>query len=149
MVSMRESVELATRPLTSTQLYDPTFGNIDDLIYALFQAEAESGGATLHAGNHSKPTEGFIVAIHQGELRLRGMMNPDIVRAWLETVARPLLSLTTSHIGIWTDKATDETYLDVVQVVDSFESAMELAARNEQVAFWDAFENKEVRVSPR
>lgn len=139
------TVELAERPLVSTDLYDPTFGDLDVTTMKLTDAESVGGG-TFHAANLTTPTEGFAVAIPDAELVVSGNAPRSIVRAWLDSVARPCLSKAAQFVGCWKDSTTNKLYLDVVAVVQDADEAIRLAQQYGQLAIFDLLNKREIRI---
>lgn len=52
----------------------------------------------------------------------------------------------TPYVGVWTDTLTGKVWVDNVVIVDDRAAALELAARNGELAIWSFAESKEVRL---
>ncbi len=101
----------------------------------LDQLKGGETGATVRPSGELV-TSGVVVAIEDSpELRIAGPDRPRMVAEWLESSADLLQADSTRCVGAWLDSA-GRLCLDVVEVVDTLERALELGrARQEEAVF--------------
>lgn len=100
---------------------------------------ARATGGTVSTTDTSVPSAGYVLGIAGlGAVLPKG--NIDAIAHWVA------LHLDASHVGIWSDSATGETYLDVVRVIADRSIAELLAKATGEIAIWDLANKVEVRV---
>jgi hypothetical protein len=66
---------------------------------------------------------------------------------WVGITEADLASVYTGHlVGVWRDKDTGKTWVDVVEYRESLGDAVELARHHNQIAIWDNANGVEVRL---
>lgn len=94
-------------------------------------------GFTLTSDGEHADT-GCAVGLKGFELRTQFLPSPELIFAWLLQVSqRYYETLDTVGVGGWRDERSGLFYLDVNRVVSNAAQARELAAEQEQLAFYD------------
>lgn len=107
-----------------------------------------SGGCTIAAFNHNKrPASGFAVAI-KGKEKQTDRFNVFQCQGIHDYLVENESDLVPQgrYFGCWKDSETGKYFLDIVQIVDTQEEAIELGKDNEQIAIYCLHEGKEIRL---
>lgn len=66
---------------------------------------------------------------------------------WVGITEADLDSVYTGHlVGVWNDKDTGKTWVDVVEYRENLGDAVVLAKEHNQIAIWDNSNQKEIRL---
>lgn len=113
------------------------------------KAVREGGGFTYNAVTGSVPTTGFVVSPYKD--RERKISKNEVT---VDTLAQftidnwDLLKQNGNYLGGWYNPNDDKVYLDVSTIVDSANSANDLAWATKQLEFYDLEKGVSVAVTP-
>lgn len=86
---------------------------------------------------------GYFVALHGGiKLDRKSHIAPE---NWVRYMGSDFEGV--SHlIGVWTDHETGTVYIDPVEHIADYETAVAHATQRGELAIWDAREDREIRI---
>lgn len=112
----------------------------------LAETVALYGGFTLDVREMSHPETGWVVSTHpEFEHTVRWVVSASDIAEYLFNHV-VLLHEPGKLMGVWLDRESGITYLDVVSIVPTFEGAVALAAKYGQLAVYHLDTATEIRI---
>jgi hypothetical protein len=110
-------------------------------------AVINNGGATFNLVTGTSPTSGYIVS-DEGQEEVTKLFGGAVAKEMLITSAIKkyisdkgfILSLSDKNLGAWVD--SNKLYLDISVVYDNEQDAIEMARKNNQLAYFDLNNNE-------
>lgn len=103
-------------------------------------------GGTYSLTDRPAPTDGYMVGGVSWSLVIDvNRLTRSMIRMYVHQHLMHLLE-GTRYLGIWTDEATERTYLDVSEHVLSYDRAQAVAWKRGELAIWDNARREEINV---
>jgi hypothetical protein len=112
------------------------------------QQGIKQGGATIEPSTGKLVTKGYVVSVNKG-------LEKPVAKALCDAAAvneyrngpgaKEALTKPGAKLGMWYNEKDGNVYLDVSQVEDTREKALDLGRSHQQIAIWDLNEGHEVK----
>lgn len=113
-------------------------------VSALFR-RGKAGGFTFHIGKRSYPARGYAVAVPGNSLITpASSFTPEALADYLDTHSPTFAANPHLHLGGWYDSKNDEMVLDLVEVFEDANQAIEAGIARDEQAIFDLFNLEEI-----
>lgn len=105
----------------------------------------KKGGSTINQRTGRVVTEGFPVGIGEEEVFNTNEVTPEIIQKFTQD-HNEALSQPNRQIGTWYDEGEGKTYLDVVEIAETEERAIELGKEHNELAVYNLATGETIQI---
>ena len=122
-------------------------GYMPKILFMVKQLTEKYGGVTINSnGELIKKEDGYMVGIQQIYLEtlinFLNKFNEEMLFNFLEKIKE-----TKYYLGFWFNKEDTKVYIDIVQHISNFHTAIKLAKEFDQLKIYDCANNLEIEVN--